>query len=493
MYLSEYKPQEESLKFMSWNNLFFDKDTNESPLAHYYLLDNLFTKHHRFIAEMARGMAKSTIVSHKLPLYIAMLGRYPNFGKVSNMVLISDTYEQSWTQLQSCISYYNSSDKLQEFLKIIKTKEGMVLFENTRGETLHISVRGSNQSFRGTNYHGIRPELVIADDILSNEILHNNDSSNKLNAWWVGTVIPALDVSHSKVVVIGTPMTENDLIRKLMRSEAYHSVRFPIAESFSIDPEKINSNWSDRFTPEKIIGLYHESKSIGCEGDFFREYFLETANEETQIFKKDWFKKYNLGKMAKDKLKYNFFTSMDLAVSRKEKADRTVIITIGVNADGHWFIAGIDVGRFNPSEVIDLLFKQVRRWKPLEVRAEKAALQQVLGHFIEERMMKENTHFLYNPLTLNTTTKKEVRIMGLQPKFKNRMVHFPDDEYQDEIILLEKEILGQTRETNTTGHDDIIDTLANFLDPDFIVKPSDYDEKYYGEMQQLSLIDSTVF
>jgi hypothetical protein len=239
--------------------------------------------------------------------------------------------------------------------------------------------------------------------------------------------------------------------------------------------------------------MYNDAKALGAEGEFFRELFLETANEETRIFKKDWFKKYNLKKMAKDKMKYNFFTSMDLAVSRKEKADRTVIITIGVNADGHWFIAGIDVGRFNPSEVIDLLFKQVRRWKPLEVRAEKAALQQVLGHFIEERMMKENTHFLYNPLTLNTTTKKEVRIMGLQPKFKNRMVHFPEDEHQDEIILLEKEILGQTRETNTTGHDDIIDTLANFLDPDFIVKPSDYDESYYGEMQPVSLIDSTVF
>ena len=39
-------------------------------------------------------------------------------------------------------------------------------------------------------------------------------------------------------------------------------------------------------------------------------------------------------------------------------------------------------GRFSPTEVIDILFKQVSAWKPLEVRAEKAALQQVLSQAI---------------------------------------------------------------------------------------------------------------
>jgi hypothetical protein len=488
-----YVPKEESLKFFSWCNMMFGPDDNETPLMHYYLVDEILTGHGKFIGEMFRGSAKTTNLSHKMPLYVATMGKLPNFGNVKNAVLISDTFEQADTQLQSCMAYYNNSDVLQSFLTLVKRKEGMLLFENKDGHRFHISARGAGQSFRGTNYEGQRPQWIIGDDLQSDEILTNKDAPRKLIAWWVGTVLQAVDINRFKISVIGTPMIDGDLISLLMKSPEYNKVRFPVAQGFSLDPTKIKSNWADRFTPDKIISMYNDAKALGAEGEFFRELFLETANEETQIFKKDWFKKYSLKKMAKDKLKYNFFTSMDLAVSRKEKADRTVIITIGVNADGHWFVAGIDVGRFNPSEVIDLLFKQVRRWKPLEVRAEKAALQQVLGHFIEERMMKENTHFLYNPLTLNTTTKKEVRIMGLQPKFKNRMVHFPEDEYQDEIILLEKEILGQTRETNTTGHDDIIDTLANFLDPDFIVKPSDYDEKYYGEMQQLSLIDSTVF
>ena len=149
-------------------------------------------------------------------------------------------------------------------------------------------------------------------------------------------------------------------------------------------------------------------------------------------------------------------------------------------------------GRFSPTEVIDILFKQVSAWKPLEVRAEKAALQQVLSHFIDQKMLRENRHFLMNSLEYNSTTKKEYRILGLQPKFKARMIHFPNDELHDEVVLLKKEILGQTKETNITGHDDCPDTLANFNDPNFVVLPSDYDSISMS-YHDMDLKDSTVF
>ena len=76
---------------------------------------------------------------------------------------------------------------------------------------------------------------------------------------------------------------------------------------------------------------------------------------------------------------------------------------------------------------------------------------------------------------------------------KARMVHFPKDILHDEIMLLEKELLGQTRETNTTGHDDIIDDLANFNDPNFVITASDYPEEYSSQQMSQQYIDPTVF
>ena len=491
--ITGYVPKQESLKFFSWNNMMFGKEDNETPLMHYYLIDEMLTKHTKVCGEMFRGSAKTTNTSHKLPLYVATMGTLPNFGNVKNAVLISDTFEQADTQLQSCLAYYNNSDILQNFLTLVKRKEGMLLFENKRGERFHISARGAGQSFRGTNFEGQRPQWIIGDDLQSDEILTNKDAARKLISWWVGTVLQAVDINRFKITVIGTPMIEGDLINSLMNSPEYNKIRFPVARNFSLVPEQMQSNWSDRFTPQKIIAMYNDAKALGAEAEFFREMFLEINNEETQVFKREWIKKHSVKDIAREKHKYNFFTSMDLAVSFKQKADRTVVMTIAVDASGRWYIVGLAMGRYTPSEVIDILFKQVRRWRPLEVRTEKAALQQVLGHFIEERMMKENTHFLSNPLELNSTTKKEVRIVGLQPRFKQGKISLPIDECQDEAILLEKEILGQTKETNTTGHDDGIDTLANFNDPNFIVLPSDYDKDYYGDIESLNISDPTVF
>ena len=284
-YLEEYRPQQESLKFFNWNNLMFGNDTNETPKMHFQLIDEMLTQHTKFCGEMFRGSAKTTNTSHKMPLYTAMLGRLPNFGQVKNAVLISDTFEQADTQLQSCMAYYTNSDKLQNFLTLVKRKEGMLLFENNKGDRFHIAARGAGQSFRGTNYEGQRPQWIIGDDLQGDEILTNKDAAKKLISWWVGTVLQAVDISRFKITVIGTPMLDNDLISSLMRSPEYHTVRFKVAQEFSTDPSKIISAWADRFTPQKIISMYHDAKALGAEAEFFREMFLEVANEETQIFK----------------------------------------------------------------------------------------------------------------------------------------------------------------------------------------------------------------
>ena len=492
-FIDNYVPKEPSLKFFSFCNMMWEDDDNKTPLAHYYFVDEFMTTHQRVSAQCHRGFAKSTIISHRLPLYIATFGSLTGFGKVYNICIISDTFDQAEAHRKTMMSYYDRSEKLQSFIRIERNVEGESVFENNKGHRIRVFCKGTGQSFRGANWEGHRPDLIIGDDILNDDILYNKDLVRKQITWFSSVVSKAVNIQHFKMCMVGTPLLENDLLGMFAQSKSWKTIKLPVCQEFPVPLDKIKSLWADRFTPEKIMDEYVMNKSLGEEHTFFREMMLQVQNEETQVFKSNWIKRFKLKELKKNKLKYNYFTTMDLAVSKREKSDRTCIMTIGVNGDNHWFVVAIDFGRFNPSEVIDKLFRQVRMWKPLEVRAEKAALQQVLGHFIEERMMKENTHFLYSPLVANSITKKEVRIMGLEPKFKRGMVHFPDDAYEDEISLLEREILGQTRETNTTGHDDGIDTLASFNDEGFVVTPSDYNEEYMEGVEQVSFDDPTVF
>lgn len=493
-YTVPYVPKAESIKFFAWDNMMFGSKDNETPKIHFQLVDTMLTKHHLFAAECFRGAAKTTIMSHKMPLYVAMNGSMPNFGNVMNAVLLSDTFDQADTQLQSCMAYYQSSDKLQSFLNLVKRKEGMLLFENNKGQEFYISARGAGQSFRGTNYKGQRPQWIIGDDLLDDDILYNKDLNTKLIKWWSSVVMKAIDVNRYKVTVIGTPLLENDLINILVESPNYHSVKFPLMQEFPVSKDKIVSAWNDRFTPDKIWEMWDEARELGTEDEFYRELQLQIVTDDTRIFKKEWFVRYKYSDIRKNKYKYNFFTTMDLAVSQKESADFTVILTIAVNSNNDWFVCRLDHKRMNPSEAIDTLFSHTRQFRPIEVRAEKAALQQVLGHFIQEKMIKENTHFLYNSLENNSKMSKEYRVISLQPKMKARKIYFPTDVSQDGIMELEHELLGFTKTGKTTKHDDLADALANFMDDGFVVTPSDYgDDGTITEYDLRDVGDSTVF
>ena len=499
-YRIPYLPKDMSARFFSWVNLHITRESNKTPRMHYQMIDELLTEDQNVQAMVHRGGAKSTVLTNYLPIYVACHGELPNFGVVHNLIIFSATIEQAIDQLKGIRDIWDNSDALHEILTLTKDRRGKVVADkvdhicwtNQDGHVIHIQAKGAGQSMRGTKKNGHRPQLLIFDDILVDAILTSESERKKLKVWFYSTVANSVYVSHYKKIVVGTPMTDDDLLMEMLRSTTYKSVKFPVANEFPVPVEEIVSSWKDRFTPERIMKQFQEAKEMGAEGDFYREMMLEVVNDEMRIFEERFFKTFEYKDIKKDLAQMNFFTSMDLAVSKKKSADFSVLITIGVNKDGHWFIVKCDVGRFTPTMVIDKLFEHVKMFKPLEVRAEKAALQQVLSHFIDEKMLRENRHFLMNSLEYNSTTKKEYRILGLQPKFKARMVHFPHDELHDEIMLLKKEMLGQTKETNTTGHDDCPDTLANFNDPNFVVLPSDYDSisMSYHDME---LKDSTVF
>jgi len=475
-YTEGYRPRKESIEFFSWINIHIPQEQNSTPRMHYQMIDEMYSKEQNVQAMVHRGGAKSTVMTNYTPLYVAVRGNLPNFGEVHNLVIFSATIDQAKEQLRGIRDLWDNSEILQEFLKLAKDKQGRVIadkvdyiaWENQDGHVIHIQAKGAGQSMRGTKKNGKRPQLLIFDDILVDEILTSENERKKLKTWYYSTVANSVDVTHYKKMVVGTPMTDDDLLMEMLRSKTYKSVKFPVADKFPVPEEDIVSSWKDRFTPSAIIQQFTEAKEMGAEADFYREMMLEVVNDDMRIFEESFFKYYYYAEKKPDFNKMNFFTSMDLAISKKQSGDYTTIITIGVDKNKHWWIVKCDVGRFNPTEVINKLFNHVAKFKPLETRAEKAALQQVLDHFIQQKMMATNTYFNYDGLVNNSVNSKEFRINSLQPKMKMGHIHFPLDVDLGSIAELEYEMKGYIKTGPTTAHDDAVDCLANFLDPDFV-------------------------
>jgi predicted phage terminase large subunit-like protein len=485
-YNEPYLPKVTSRKFFSWVNLNIPREQNKTPRMHYQMIDELVgTDEINVQAMVHRGGAKSTVMTNYLPLYVAVHGELPYFGKVHNLIIFSATIEQAIDQLRGIRDIWDNSDSLGEFLTLAKDKRGKTVadkvdylcWENKQGHRIHIQAKGAGQSMRGTKKEGHRPQLLIFDDILPDSILTSDTERKKLRTWFYSTVQNSVDITHYKKIVVGTPMTDDDILMTMLRSKSFKSVKFPIADKFPVPVEEMVTSWKDRFTPDRVMKQYLEAKEMGAEADFFREMMLEVINDDLRIFKDNYFRPYSYKQKRHRLHELNFFTTIDFAVSQKQEADYTAVITIGVDKDNNWFIVRCDVKRMNPSEAIETLFKHVREFKPLEVRGEKAAIQQVLNHFIELKMEEEQLYFNLQPLTNNSTQSKEYRIMGLQPKMKKKQVFFPHDIDEVSIGELIYELKGYTKAGKTTAHDDAADCLANFLDPDFIVAPTTGQER----------------
>ena len=479
-YRIPYKPLIWSRKFFSWTHVHIPAEQNITPRMHYQMYDELIGDEEQNVQAMVhRGGAKSTVFTNHLPIYVAVNGRLDNFGIVHNLVIFSATIDQAIEQLRGIRDIWDNSEVLQEFLTLARNKQGKIVadkvdyiaWQNKQGHVIHIQAKGAGQSMRGTKKNGYRPQLCLFDDILPDSILTSPNERIKLRTWFYSTVANAVDITHYKKIVVGTPMTDDDLLMVMARSETYKTVKFPVANEFPVPVEEMVTSWKDRFTPERVMKQFIEAKEAGAEADFYREMMLEVVNDDLRIFKDEYFKEYDYSLISKYFPEMNFYTTMDLAVSKKQSGDFVAIATIGVNSEGHWFLVKLDVGRFDPTETINRLFKHVTEYRPIEVRAEKAALQQVLDHFIEKKMQETNTYFFYQGLENNSSVSKEFRINGLQPLMKSGKLHFPVNRDVTAMAELYYEMKGYIKTGATTAHDDAIDCLANFLDPGFVVSP----------------------
>lgn len=478
-YTKPYRPLKESIEFFSWCNANLVEEDNATPRIHYQMVDNVLSKENKVQVIMFRGGAKTTTLNTKLALYTASLGYLPNFlnkegeqQNIKNMMIFSGSEDQAIGLLEEIVFMWENSEVLQQTLTLEHSTKKNARFRNENGDVMYMQVKGSGQSLRGTKRAGKRPQLLLFDDILPDDALFSKTERMKVTKWFTSSVQPAVDINFNKMIVVGTPFADDDILMKMKRGTAYLTVECPVAHEFPVPQEEIVSGWSDRFTKEEIWRLYQGAKELDEEASFYREYMLQVTSEETRVFKDSWLKYYDYEKVKERFSEMNFFTSMDIAASERAAGDYRVIATIGVDKNRNWYLVKLDVGKYDPSEIIEILFKHNRMYKPLEIKAEKAALQQILDHFIQLEMERTGEYFNYNGLTNNSMQGKTARITALQPLFKTGKIHLPRDRDVESIAEFDYEFKGFTKEGAVTPHDDVLDCLANFLDPEFVVAPS---------------------
>ena len=479
-YSKPYRPTQRSIEFFNFVNLIFGEQPNKTPKAHYMFIDHV-TSHWQLEQVLAhRGLGKSELVSKFLPLFVAYKGGLPGFGKVENMIIFSDTISQAQEHLANLRMEYDNSEKLQQVLKLVETKTikpkvDVLVFENLEGNRIFIQAKGAGESMRGTKKGKTRPQLLVFDDILNDDILESEVVRKKLHTWFFSTVSNAVDITHFKYIMINTPMTESDIVGLARISRQWHTLELPVAMEFGVPLNQMVTSWADRFTPQRVMEKYKEAESMGAEGQFYREMMLEITNREMALFKMERIKHFHYEDLKPRFPTMLFYTAMDLAVSRKQSADYTAIITIAVDSEMNWYVVRIDHGRYDMNETMRRLFdNHIKKYNPMSIGLERAAHQQVFNDFMQQKMIQEGIVKEIVPLKSNSAVSKELRIATLVPVINTGKLFLSDKLRPDSERELLHELSMMTREACLAQHDDLADCLASFTEQGFVTYPGDY-------------------
>jgi hypothetical protein len=404
------------------------------------------------IEEVAGGKGECITVDSPDGLYLVT----ENFIVTHNSQLAS-IYFPAWAlgkfpETKFILSTYGASlsEKAGQASRDVMNSEkyqaifpGVQLRQDTKAKARWMTKHGGSFLAVGVGgpVTGSGAEIILCDDILKDRAEAESQTMREA-AWeyYRSTLYSRLE-GFGAVVVIMQRWHCDDLVGKLLadseekkqKGEPYDEwevINFP---AIATEDEKFRKAgeplWPNKF-PLPVLENIRATQGMY---NFASQYQQDPVLAEFQEFKETMFKTYEQKDIQGVFMRY--YTIVDPAISQKQEADNTVVLTIGKEVYGpNIYRIREDAGHFTPKETMDLVFKHQAEYKS-EVFIETVAYQKALKYNIEEEQRRRNRYFIINEI--KTGTNKEIKIRGgLLPLYENGVIFHKhtDREYEHELL-----------------------------------------------------------
>ena len=486
--LKDYKPSSATLEFINFIQMCEDGQIeNKTSIVHLVALDKALSSNKSVAVMCHRGLGKTTIFAEMLFLFIACFGRLPGGKEKINFALyIADSIDNGVKSLRKNMEFrYQNSEFLKRMIPNTTVKysdengddvdvtagrkftDVRIEFANVRGDHFVLRLYGAKTGVRGAKELGVRPQLAIIDDIISDEDARSETVIASIEDVIHKAVKYALHPKKHKVIWLGTPFNANDPLYKAVESGSYEVACFPVCEKFPCTKEEFRGSWEDRFDYEYVKASYEEALGVGKVDSFYQELMLQIMSDENRIVRDEdiiWFEK---NEVLKYKHNYNFYITTDFATSEKSSADYSVISVWGINNNGDYLLVDGVCKQQLMDKNIDDLFVLASVYKPLGVGIEVSGQQKGFVSWIQSEMVKRNVFF--NLLSSNNDGQPGIRPIAdkfarfnlFLPRIKAKKLWMPK-ELKDSAWM--NEFIDEISKASISGfkskHDDVLDTIS---------------------------------
>ncbi len=391
-----------------------------------------------------RGSGKSTLMTLSLPIW-SMLGRMQK----KFVMIISQTQDQAKLHFKNLKNELETNELLKRDLGPFQEQNEWnacsLIIPRYNAKIVAVS---REQAIRGARHGRYRPDLIIADDIEDVASVKTAESRKNTREWFTSEVLPIGD-KNTKVVVVGNLLHQDSLLMTLQK-DIFEGRRSGEFHMFPLLNEKNEIAWLGKYPDMKAI--QEEEQKIGDKFAWYREYLLRIIDDSEPVVPKSWIKYYDqLPKALRDE-HTGYAMGIDLAISEKETADYTSIVSAKIYGYG----------------------KKRRIYilpHPVNKRMSIKMTQETIEHLVESYGGRFETSIYVEDVMLQSMLTQLLvdddfmaEGMKVGRLDKRSRLHFCSSLIQSGEIMFPregcKELLDQITEFGTTAHDDCVDAFT---------------------------------
>lgn len=327
------------------------------------------------------------------------------------------------------------------------TDEWIEIENEAAGVSINILAAGITGQIRGFNLEDFRPDLIVADDILSDENTKTQAQRQKIAELFDGALYNSLaaetEAPNAKIVLLQTPFHNDDLAMKASKDPSWHPAVFGILD------ENGESRWKEKFPTATVAAERDSSFLRGQKRLWMREKMCQVVKEEETLLNSEKLRYWT--ELPQGLVK---FMAIDPASSDSKRADQNVVMAIGIKGAAVYVLAFAASRNTMPDRASQQFFDIATRFPPI-VRAgvESIAYQRVLAWYIEREMAARG---IYVPID---------RIQDQRAKSDKILQHIPALLAYGNLYIHPSmtDLVQQMDEydPNDDGvHDDILDALS---------------------------------
>lgn len=365
-----------------------------------------------------------------------------------HILIVSDTETQAVQFLGNIKRELRDNEELRKAFGVVgftKDSETELIVKWEHGPDTRLIARGAGQRIRGTNWLGVRPDLVIGDDLENDEAVLNEERRKKFEEWFYNTLIP-LGSKRCIYRVVGTILHEDSLLMSFMPDPILDDLC--VVEPLRIRTTKVTAwlgvlyrahpdfddfsmlLWGDQHTENSLREIQQAYIDQGYPEGYAQEYLNNPIASSMSYFKEeDMLRMPEEERNRETAQPEHFYIAGDFAISEKAKRAYTALVVGGVAADGVLRIREVIRERLDSLDIVEYLFSLHEKYKRIAAHQEEPVflierenISKAIGPFLDRSMVERNQYLVIEEMP--PIQDKLMRARPFQARMRTGMVEF---------------------------------------------------------------------